>query len=34
MAVKQTLDGRYVDSEKLLNLLKSLFGVGNYRIEV
>ena len=30
----QTLDGRYVDREKLVKLLKDLFGVGNYQIKV
>ncbi|KAK1833966.1 hypothetical protein QBC39DRAFT_344811 [Podospora conica] len=29
----QTLDRRYIDDEKLLTLLKSLFGIGNFTIE-
>lgn len=30
----QTLDGRYVDREKLVKLLKDLFGAGNFQIKV
>ena len=30
----QTLDGRYVDREKLVKLLKELFGMGNFQIKV
>ncbi len=30
----QTLDGRYVDMEKLVKLLKDLFGAGNFLIKV
>ena len=30
----QTLDGRYVDKEKLVKLLKELFGVGNFQVKV
>ena len=30
----QTMDGRYVDREKLVKLLKDLFGAGNFQIKV
>ncbi len=30
----QTLDGRYVDKEKLVKLLKELFGIGNFQVKV
>lgn len=30
----QTMDGRYVDREKLVKLLKDLFGVGSFQIKV
>lgn len=30
----QTLDGRYVDREKLVTLLKDLFGAGSFQIKV
>jgi len=30
----QTLDARYIDGEKLLALLKGLFGAGNFKINV
>lgn len=30
----QTMDGRYVDREKLVKLLKNLFGAGNFQIKV
>lgn len=30
----QTLDGRYVDREKLVKLLKELFGAGNFQVKV
>lgn len=30
----QTLDGRYIDREKLVKLLKDLFGAGNFQIKV
>lgn len=30
----QTLDGRYVDREKLVKLLQDLFGAGNFQIKV
>ncbi|GAW20496.1 hypothetical protein ANO14919_100020 [Xylariales sp. No.14919] len=33
MAVMQTLSGRYIDGEKLLRLLISKFGRGNFSIE-
>lgn len=29
----QTLDGRYVEKEKLVKLLKDLFGVGNFQVK-
>lgn len=29
----QTMDGRYVDREKLVKLLKDLFGAGNFQIK-
>lgn len=32
--ISQTLEGRYVDKEKLVKLLKELFGVGNFQIKV
>ena len=32
--ISQTLEGRYVDKEKLVKLLKALFGVGNFSIKV
>ena len=28
------MDGRYVDREKLVKLLKDLFGAGNFQIKV
>ncbi|KAF6236137.1 hypothetical protein HO173_005766 [Letharia columbiana] len=31
--ISQTLEGRYVDKEKLVKLLKALFGVGNFSIK-
>ena len=34
MPVVQTLAGRYVDGAALLRLLKELFGVGSFRIDV
>lgn len=30
----QTLDGRYIDREKLVKLLKDLFGAGSFQIKV
>lgn len=30
----ETLDGRYVNKEKLVKLLKDLFGVGNFQVKV
>ena len=30
----QTLDARYINGAALLRLLKELFGVGNFRIDV
>ena len=32
--ISQTLDGRYVDKEKLVKLLKELFGAGNFQVKV
>lgn len=32
--ISQTLEGRYVDKEKLVKLLKELFGVGNFQVKV
>ena len=32
--VTQTLDGRYVDREKLVRLLKDTFGAGTFSVKV
>ncbi len=32
--ISQTLDGRYISKEKLVKLLKELFGVGYFQIKV
>ena len=34
MMISQTLDGRYIDREKLVKLLRDLFGGGNFQIKV
>ena len=34
MVEHQVLEERYIDKEKLFALLRSLFGVGNFAVEV
>ncbi len=33
-SVKQVLEGRYIDRDKLIALLKDTFGDGNYAVRV